>query len=38
MSGLEVVAAVVGVFFVIGFAVGMLLVIGLPACRRRRRQ
>lgn len=36
MSGLEMVAAVIGVFFVIGFAVGMLLVIALPARRRRR--
>jgi hypothetical protein len=33
MSGLEVVAAVIGAFFVIGFVVGMLLVIALPARR-----
>jgi hypothetical protein len=37
MSGFEVVAIVIGVFFVVGFAVGVLLVIALPACRRRRR-
>jgi hypothetical protein len=37
MSGFEVVAAVIGVFFVAGFGVGVLLVIALPACRRRRR-
>ena len=38
MSGFEVVGfIVIGVFFVVGFAVGVLLVIALPACRRRRR-
>ncbi len=37
MSGFEAVAAVIGVFFVVGFAVGALLVIAMPACRRRRR-
>lgn len=36
MSGLEVMAAVICAFFVIGFAVGMLLVSALPEGRRRR--
>jgi hypothetical protein len=36
MHGLEIVAAVVGAFFAYGFAVGVLLVVMLPACRRRR--
>ena len=33
MRGLEIIAIVVGVFFVIGVAVGMLLVIALPLLR-----
>jgi hypothetical protein len=36
MNGFELVASVIGAFFVIGFAVGALLVIVLPASRRRR--
>jgi hypothetical protein len=36
MRGFEVVATVIGAVFVIGFAVGVLLVIALPARRRRR--
>jgi hypothetical protein len=30
MRGFEIIAIVIGVFFVIGIAVGMLLVIALP--------
>jgi hypothetical protein len=40
VSGFEVIAIVIGIFFVIGIAVGMLLVITLPMLRfmnRRRR-
>jgi hypothetical protein len=33
MRGFEIIAIVVGVFFVIGIAVGMLLVITLPLLR-----
>jgi hypothetical protein len=36
MRGFEVVAAVIGAFFAAGFTVGVLLVIALPAYRRRR--
>jgi hypothetical protein len=42
MKGFEIIAIVIGVFFAIGIAVGMLLVIALPLLRsmlwnRRRR-
>jgi hypothetical protein len=44
MRGFEIIAIVIGVFFAIGIAVGMLLVIALPLlqamirnCRNRRR-
>ena len=33
MRGFEIIAIVIGVFFVIGIAVGMLLVITLPLLR-----
>jgi MFS superfamily sulfate permease-like transporter len=33
MKGFEIIAIVIGVFFVIGVAVGMLLVIALPLLR-----
>jgi hypothetical protein len=33
MRGFEIMATVIGVFFVIGIAVGMLLVISLPLLR-----
>ena len=33
MRGFEIIAIVIGVFFVIGIAVGMLLVIALPLLR-----
>jgi hypothetical protein len=33
MRGFEIVAIVVGIFFVVGIAVGMLLVIALPLLR-----
>jgi hypothetical protein len=33
MKGFEIIAIVVGVFFAIGIAVGMLLVIALPLLR-----
>jgi MFS superfamily sulfate permease-like transporter len=33
MRGFEIVAIVIGIFFVIGIAVGMLLVIALPLLR-----
>ena len=36
MRGFEVVASVIAVFFFIGIGVGVLLVIALPALRRRR--
>jgi hypothetical protein len=36
MSGFELVAAVIGGFFVIGFTVGAILVLVLPFSRRRR--
>jgi hypothetical protein len=36
VSGLEVVASVIGAFFFIGIGVGVLLVIALPALHRRR--
>lgn len=35
MNGFEWVAGIIGAFFAIGFAVGALLVIALPASRRR---
>ena len=36
MRGFELVASVIAAFFVIGIGVGVLLVIALPALRRRR--
>ena len=36
MRGFEVVASVIAAFFVIGIGVGVLLVVALPALRRRR--
>jgi MFS superfamily sulfate permease-like transporter len=36
MRGFEIVAIVIGVFFVIGIAVGVLLVIALPLLRAAR--
>lgn len=36
MNGFELVAGIIAAFFLIGFAVGALLVIVLPASRRRR--
>jgi hypothetical protein len=37
MSGFELVAGVIGIFFVVGIAVGVLVVIALPQLRRGRR-
>jgi hypothetical protein len=37
MSGFELVASVIGIFFVVGIAVGVLLVVGLPQIRHYRR-
>jgi hypothetical protein len=37
MTGFELVAGVIGIFFVVGFAVGVLLVIALPQLHRYRR-
>ena len=37
MNGFELVAVVIGIFFVIGIAFGVLLVIGLPQIRHYRR-
>ena len=36
MRGFEVVASVIAAFFVIGIGVGVLLVVAMPALRRRR--
>lgn len=36
MRGFEVVASVIAAFFAIGIAVGVLLVVAMPALRRRR--
>ena len=36
MRGFEVVASVIAAFFVIGIGVGALLVVAMPALRRRR--
>ena len=36
MSGFELVAGVIGIFFTVGIAVGVLLVIALPGLRRNR--
>lgn len=36
MRGFELVASVIAAFFVVGIGVGVLLVIALPALRRRR--
>jgi hypothetical protein len=36
MSGFELVAGVIGIFFAVGIAVGVLLVIALPQFRRHR--
>jgi MFS superfamily sulfate permease-like transporter len=38
MRGFETIAIVIGVFFVVGIAVGMLLVIALPLLRSARRE
>jgi hypothetical protein len=35
MSGFELIVGVIGAFFIVGFAIGVLLVIALPAFRRR---
>jgi hypothetical protein len=37
MSGFELVAIVIGIFFVVGIIVGVLIVIGLPPIRDYRR-
>jgi hypothetical protein len=37
VSGFELVAIVIGVFFVVGIAVGMLLVVALPVLQSPRR-
>jgi hypothetical protein len=37
MSGFELVAGVIGIFFAVGIAVGVLVVIALPQLRRSRR-
>jgi hypothetical protein len=37
MTGFELVAGVMGIFFIVGFAAGVLLVIALPQLRRYRR-
>jgi hypothetical protein len=37
MTGFELVAGVIGIFFVVGLVVGVLLVISLPQLRRYRR-
>ena len=36
MRGFEVVASVIAAFFVVGIGVGVLLVVAMPALRRRR--
>jgi hypothetical protein len=36
MSGFELVVGVIGIFFTVGIAVGVLLVTALPQFRRRR--
>ncbi len=36
MSGFALVAGVIGIFFAVGIAVGVLIVIALPQLRRRR--
>jgi hypothetical protein len=38
MSGFELVAGVIGIFFVVGIAVGVLVVIALPQLRPGRRR
>jgi hypothetical protein len=37
VSGFELVAIVIGIFFVVGIIVGVLIVIGLPQIRQYRR-
>lgn len=36
MTGFEFVAAIIGIFFAVGIAVGVLLVVALPQFRRSR--
>jgi hypothetical protein len=37
MSGFELVAVIIGIFFMVGIAVGVLIVIALPPIRHYRR-
>jgi len=37
MNGFDLVAVVIGIFFVVGIVVGVLIVIGLPQIRHYRR-
>ncbi len=36
MTGFELIAGIIGIFFIVGIAVGVLLVVALPQLRRRR--